>query len=342
MALVEDIAVQHKVPMDNLLVQYLVRKTKAADRGSKARRSLGNLYALYVLVDDFLNGRTSRFTDLLARMKAMPFGAKLQNHPLDNRLNDEFARQTGVGGELLPIEASILAGQKIRRISVALLKHNGADPYEIAKFVISAIDAYVGQITANQSSALEEMDAIESIEDLQEFFQEAFAPNSDARLFEIASFVLLSNYFQSFSAYIGETPQSISLVPVELFRAGRTNANDGGIDFILKPYGRIFQVTETLDFRKYFLDFEKVNRYPISFVIKARGERDAIKQRIETDAIRSGRYNKEIIQIYMSLFEEIFTLNDLEAIAERISQKSIEQIKNQLKLQFQLEYGLLD
>ena len=29
---------------------------------------------------------------------------------------------------------------------------------------------------------------------------------------------------------------------------GRTNENDGGIDFVVRPLGRFFQITETLDF----------------------------------------------------------------------------------------------
>ena len=37
-----------------------------------------------------------------------------------------------------------------------------------------------------------------------------------------------------------------------LYKTGRTNANDGGIDFVLKPLGKFLQVTETLDFKKYF------------------------------------------------------------------------------------------
>lgn len=47
-----------------------------------------------------------------------------------------------------------------------------------------------------------------------------------------------------------------------------TNANDGGIDYIMKPLGRVFQVTEVLDFNKYFLDIDKLIHYPITFVIK--------------------------------------------------------------------------
>ena len=39
---------------------------------------------------------------------------------------------------------------------------------------------------------------------------------------------------------------------IKLYKTGKTNANDGGIDFVMKPLGRFFQVTETLDFKKYF------------------------------------------------------------------------------------------
>lgn len=342
MAFVDEIAKNLGVSLDNLLVQYLLRKTKAADRGSKARRSLGNLYALYVLAEDYLAGRTSRFTDLLSRMKALPFGSKLQNHPLDNRLNDEFARQTGVHGSLLPVQAILIDGAKARTISIDLLKHGEADPRNIATFVVQVIDAYVEQITANQSSALEEIQGIETIGELLEFFQSAFAYNSDARLFEIVSFVLLGEYYRGQAVYIGDSPETVRLTPLTLFRAGRTNANDGGIDFILKPLGRIFQVTETLDFKKYFLDFEKVNRYPVSFVIKTPDTRDNVMDRILNDASRSGQYSPETVRMYMSLFEEVFTLNDLAHIASALPLSALERVKAELSLQFQLEYGLLD
>jgi hypothetical protein len=56
---------------------------------------------------------------------------------------------------------------------------------------------------------------------------------------------------------------------LKLYKTGRTNANDGGIDFVMKPLGRFFQVTETLDFKKYFLDIDKIQKYPITFVIKS-------------------------------------------------------------------------
>ena len=82
------------------LLQYINEKTRSADRGSKARSSFANLYALYVLIEDYIakgfaSGGYSRyagadFSPLLARMRELPFGKKLQNHALNNRVNDEF------------------------------------------------------------------------------------------------------------------------------------------------------------------------------------------------------------------------------------------------------------
>ncbi|HFT8009239.1 TPA: hypothetical protein ACU9T0_001055 [Burkholderia cenocepacia] len=342
MTFVEELATNHGVATSHPLVQYLVRKTRAADRGSKARRSLGNVYALYVLAEDVLENRTSRFTDLLGRMRSLPFGSKLQNHPLDNRLNDEFTRQLGLDDSFAPVEPATINGQKARVLSRRLLNYQGADPVNVARFVMATVEAYVDKITANQSSALEEIQAIETPEDLAEFFDLAFAANSDARLFEIASYVLLAEHYRGQYVYIGTNRDNITRTPLALFRTGRTNANDGGIDFLLQPLGRLYQVTETLDFRKYFLDFEKVNRFPISFVIKIEADKSDVIERIRRDAERSGQYSQELLDLYMSLFQEIFTLYELQEMAGRIPATSIQRIKNELSLQFQLEFGLLD
>src|SRR3990170_874704 len=85
------------------LLQYLNIKTRSATRGAKARGSFANIYAVYVLVEDYLkNGldkrkdyadyEGARFTDLFRRQRELPFGAKLQNHALNSRLNDEFSK----------------------------------------------------------------------------------------------------------------------------------------------------------------------------------------------------------------------------------------------------------
>ena len=40
---------------ESTIIGYLKKKTKAANRGSKSRGSFANLYAIYVLVEDYLN-----------------------------------------------------------------------------------------------------------------------------------------------------------------------------------------------------------------------------------------------------------------------------------------------
>ena len=342
MEFVQRIAESFSVPPDHLVVQYLARKTKAVDRGSKARRSLGNLYALYVVADDFLEARHSRFTDLLARMKAMPFGSKLQNHPLDNRLNDEFARSMGVDGPLLPIRAGVVQGAKARSISPELLSHNGSDPTSVASLIVEVIDTYVSLITEKQAGALEEIESISDLAGLRQFFDNAFAPHADARLFEVTSFVLLAEHYRHQKVWLGSAKDQVSPHSLNLFKTGRTNANDGGIDFVLKPIGRFFQVTEALDFSKYFLDIQKVNRFPISFVVKTELTPDSALKRIESDALKSGKYEKKDVAVYLSLFEEILTLASLRSILEKVPSQNYENLKADLILQFQLEYGLLD
>ena len=86
-------------------MQYLNEKTRSANRGSKARGAFANHYALYVLVEDYIKKGYfdqrkgeynkydgARFSDLFRRQRELPFGAKLQNHALNSRLNDEFAK----------------------------------------------------------------------------------------------------------------------------------------------------------------------------------------------------------------------------------------------------------
>jgi hypothetical protein len=85
------------------LLQYLNIKTRSATRGSKARSSFANIYAIYVLVEDYVihgfdeqNGYSkyegAKFTHLLKRQRELPFGSKLQNHALNHRMNEEFRK----------------------------------------------------------------------------------------------------------------------------------------------------------------------------------------------------------------------------------------------------------
>ena len=53
------------------LLRYLNEKTRSASRGSKSRSAFGNLYALYVLVEDYVRqGFPTRGAATTASMKA--------------------------------------------------------------------------------------------------------------------------------------------------------------------------------------------------------------------------------------------------------------------------------
>ncbi|WP_298720445.1 hypothetical protein [uncultured Oceanisphaera sp.] len=349
-AFVREEAANYSVQPDSVIYKYIDRKTKASDRGSKARRSLGNLYALYVICEDYVNERFegSTFTELMRRMKIMPFGAKLQNHPLDNRLNDEVRRQYGVSDEMLPVQPADLGdGKKARKISISLLSENGMDPKVAAQFVVASIDRYIKIIDDNQNAYLNEIENSSTDSAIVSKVEEAFHYSSDARLFEIISYALLHIHFAQYEIDIS-VGRIKYLNPINkkeklsLFRTGRTNANDGGIDFVLKPLGKFFQVTETLDFRKFFLDFDKINRFPLSFVIKTDLTPDEVREQLRNASI------SQIGQVqsnqYLSLFDEIYTLNELREILSWVSSNHqlIRELKTIIVNCFKLEYGLLD
>ncbi len=340
---VREEAAKYEIAKDSILKKYIERKTKASDRDSKARRSLGNLYALYVLCEDYSNGNTtgSTFTELMRRMKAMPYGAKLQNHPLDNRLNDEVRRQYGVSDEMLPVQPANFGDGKARKISIALLSENGMNPMDSAAFVVASIDKYIEIITNNQTKYLNEIKNAKSDAEIGQLIEKAFEHTSDARLFEIISYALLFLHYQQTSVTIIMDGVKKS-EQLHLYRTGRTNANDGGIDFVLKPIGKFFQVTETLDFKKYFLDFEKTNRFSLSFVIKTNLSTDEVKEQIKYSAALE--IKPELVDQYMSLFDDIFTLNELRRILNwvKASHEKIETLKDIIINCFKLEYGLLD
>jgi hypothetical protein len=340
----DEIAKNYKIDNNSIIFKYLERKTRASETGSKARRSLGNLYALYVLAKDYINENFegSSFTELMQQIKAMPFGSKLQNHPLDNRLNDEIKRQYKASNNMLPVQSTDQKdGRKVRKISVDLLTEYKMNPHSSASFIVDAIDSYITIIDNKQISYLNRIETANTDLQIVEVITEAFEYNADARLFEIISFGLLHLHFMKTTIcfYIDGKETSTQLT---LYRTGRTNANDGGIDFVLTPLGKFFQVTETLDFKKYFLDFEKINRFPMSFVIKTDLTPDEVKNKIERDSCQ--QYNIRQIEVYMELFDEIYTLNELKSILEeiKISTHLVDRLKEIVVQCFKLEYGLLD
>ena len=85
------------------LLQYINLKTVSATRGSKARSSFANLYAIYVLAEDYIKHgyhkkgdyskyEGAQFSKLFKRQRELPFGRKLQIHALNHRMNEEFRK----------------------------------------------------------------------------------------------------------------------------------------------------------------------------------------------------------------------------------------------------------
>lgn len=75
------------------LIQYLNIKTRSANKGSKARSSFANLYAVYVIIEDYINkkfhegGKYSKyegaiFSNLFKRQRELPFGGAFKIMPL--------------------------------------------------------------------------------------------------------------------------------------------------------------------------------------------------------------------------------------------------------------------
>lgn len=339
------------------LLKYIGIKTKSANRGSKSRGSFANLYALYVIIEDYLNNgfeknseyqnyEGAQYTNLLTRMRALPFGAKLQNHALNNRCNSEFKKYFPTENE------PIIRNQETNRywINENLLsfKIEGQN-INIANVVTKIIDRYIEVKqdafqrfidTCLELKKIEEGE--EGEEKVHDFIIGLLQPNVDARLFEIVSYSILKVYYKGQSIFWGYSIDDINEEFLKLYKTGRTNANDGGIDFVMKPLGRFFQVTETLDFKKYFLDIDKIEKYPITFVIKSTESVKELTKKLEEDALQT-YVIKAIVQKYMSCIEEIINIPILtEHFNSIVKEGSISEVLDEVILQSKTEFNIDD
>lgn len=334
------------------LLQYLNQKTRSANRGAKARSNLSNLYAIYVLIEDyqsqgFAENRRyasyegARFGALIARIKALPYGAKFQNHSLNSRTNDEF-RKFFPAETRVPIQRNL----QTRRywITESLLQVSvGPQSYSIGEAVLRIIDVYVATKRQSLSQFIADCQTLQSLpagESAQvvDFIRSLLAPEKDARLFEIASYAVLKTHFESQIVFMGDTRETVEPQRLQLFKTGRTNANDGGIDFVMRPVGRFFQVTETLDVKKYFLDIDKVEHFPLSFVIKSQLSPEEILAKLRADAqVQYGV--DEIINRYMAAIEEVWNIPQLLLIFEGlVNQGQASAVLEEIVMWSQIEF----
>ncbi|NUQ53077.1 MAG: restriction endonuclease [Phycisphaerales bacterium] len=337
------------------LLQYLNVKTKSANRGSKSRSSFANLYAVYVLVEDYLakgygkkpgykDYEGAKFTVLFKRQRELPFGQKLQNHALNSRLNEEFKKYNPTL-DAIPIMRDLQTerywvNENLLRVKV------GKETVSIAEAVIAIINAYVGAKKDAFQSFIADCERMAKLK--QEGAKESTAfvaglvkPNVDARVFEIVSYAVLRAHYGAKSVFWGWTRDELTEEPLVLYKTGRTNANDGGIDFVMRPLGRFFQVTETVDAGKYFLDIDKVQRFPITFVVKSEQSVDALKASIRAQA--EGRYSvTKVVDRYMSCVEEVINIPMLLGLFDAVVkagklQEVLDEIVRQSKMEFNYE-----
>ncbi len=334
------------------LIQYINFKTRSANKGSKARSSFANLYAIYVIIEDYLEkkfheaGKYAKykgavFSHLFKRQRELPFGGSLQNHAFNNRMNSEFQKYFP-NTEFIPILRNLETNRYW--INENLLKVKvGKTSYNLASVIVKIIDEY----SKTKQDAFQRF--IKACEDLQkiesskpkkviEFISSLLAPNVDARLFEIVSYSILKFYYHDLTIIWGFEMDSLNKENLKLYKTGRTNANDGGIDFVMRPLGRFFQVTETLDFKKYFLDIDKIQKYPITFVIKSEEKTETLLAKIKANANKTYLVSA-IVDKYMECIEEVVNIPTLnkrfkEAIKSGYLNIILDEIISQSKVEF--------
>lgn len=263
---------------------------------------------------------------------------------MNNRTNSEFQKFFPTAN-LIPI----IRNQETNRywINDSLLWIDVNNKcYNIAEAIINIVDRY---IKTKQDSFVrfinccQEMQTVGSKdnESIKAFIIDLLAPNVDARLFEIVSYSILKFYYREQNIYWGwdYELEKLHAEKLKLYKTGRTNANDGGIDFVMKPLGRFFQVTETLDFKKYFLDIDKIEKYPITFVIKSTDSIDEIKNRLESDALKAFPV-KDIVNKYLGCIEEIINIPTLKDCLQVIEKNGyLLQALDEIILQSKVEFN---
>ena len=106
----------------------------------------------------------------------------------------------------------------------------------------------------------------------------------------------------------------------------------------MQPLGRFFQVTETLDVTKYFLDIDKIERYPLTFIVKSNESSENLIEKLEQNARK--KYPIDVVvHSYMSCIEEIINIPELiKRLNTTIDNGYLKNILNEIILQSKVEF----
>lgn len=349
---VEDILKEHypsdyqKIYDNNKLLQYLDKKMKAVHGNSKTRRSLANIYAIYSILYFYQNDYYEKqekyrafegydYMRLFNYYRSLYGGSKLQNHALNSRVNGEFRNKfSDVTNDLIIINN----GKYLIHIEYLYV-----GKYDISKVCCQIIEKYVELLIKKDHALitiLEEMQGMTDYAKKKEKINELLSEDAEARIFEIISYAILKNHYKNVVVYFGYSKDSIEEMKLQLFKTGRTNANDGGIDFVMRPVGRFFQVTEVNNYDKYLLDIDKVMHFPITFVIKTKATKSAVLADLERyiSARTSGMIVLE--ERYRKAIEDIITINELQTWTQELDGSDIDDIIRDIDVYYKLEMNM--
>lgn len=327
------------------LIEYLDKKSGAIHGTSKSRRSLGNYYAIYSIlyfyVDDFFESPDKykqfegyEYTKLFNFYRGLYSGGKLQNHALNSRVNGEFRNKVKTDKDLIIIND----GKYSLHIDYLYI-----NDYDISKIAKKIIEKYIDLLMAKDYallSALEKMEKAKTVDEKKKQISDLLNDDSEARIFEIISYAILKNHYKTKKIYFGYSLDEIHEEYLQLYKTGRTNANDGGIDFVMRPVGRFFQVTEVNTYDKYLLDIDKVLHFPISFVIKTVKTKKQIESEIDQFIKEKSGGMKVIEERYHKAFEEIITINEIKQWLQMLDSNSINQILKDIDFYYKMEMNL--
>lgn len=329
------------------LLQYIDKKTNAITGNSKSRKNLGNIYAIYAFLhfysEKFYNNAKEykkfdgfEYTDLWNFCKKQYGGEKIQNHALNNRLNTEFANKVAKEPEKMLL---IINGSKYL-MHIDYIYVNGID---ISFCVLKIIRKYIELLYEKDMRLIKDLDDLMKEQDVNKKRSKIvnlLDEDSEARIFEIISFAVLKSYYKNEKIYMGRSIDTIKEEYLKLYKTGRTNANDGGIDFVMKPLGRFFQVTEVDNYDKYLLDMDKVLHFPITFVVKTNKKRENIESELNQYILLKSGGMEAIINNYKNSIEEIITINELKIWLNELSLDDINFIIKDIDLYYRMEMNM--
>ena len=328
------------------LLQYLDKKMKAVHGNSKTRRSLANIYAIYSILyfyrDYFFEKKEAYlkfdgydYMRLFNFYRSLYGGSKLQNHALNSRVNGEFRNKIkDVVNDLIIINN----GKYLIHIDYIYV-----EGHDISKVSCKIIERYIDLLIAKDHaliSILEELRELNDYSQKKAKIKALLSEDAEARIFEIISYAILKNHYKNITVFFGYTRDTIDEVALELYKTGRTNANDGGIDFVMRPVGRFFQVTEVNNYDKYLLDIDKVMHFPISFVIKTRLSKERVLTDMEQYIAHRSSGMAVLEERYHKAIEEIITINELQAWTEELNDSDVDGIIRDIDIYYKLEMNL--